>query len=156
MVPFGDPWDGRTLEWWTPAPTPEWNFAVLPKVDGRDAFTEAKAKGTAYQPIEKYEDIEMPANTYYGLIIAALGSGLGFGLVWYMWWLAIICFLGCIVTVITYAFLPERKKIIPAAAVREIDEAWRRGARESRGVTRDDECNEANQGLARPDIITNP
>ena len=156
MVPFGDPWDGRTLEWWTPAPTPEWNFAVLPKVDGRDAFTEAKAKGTAYQPIEKYEDIEMPANTYYGLIIAALGSGLGFGLVWYMWWLAIICFLGCIVTVITYAFLPERKKIIPAAEVREIDEAWRRAARESRGVTRDDECNEANQGLARPDIITNP
>ena len=156
MVPFGDPWDGRTLEWWTPAPTPEWNFAVLPKVDGRDAFTEAKAKGTAYQPIEKYEDIEMPANTYYGLIIAALGSGLGFGLVWYMWWLAIICFLGCIVTVITYAFLPERKKIIPAAEVREIDEAWRRAARESRGVTRDDECNEANEGLARPDIITNP
>ena len=156
MVPLGDPWDGRTLEWWTPAPTPEWNFEVLPKVDGRDAFTEAKAKGTAYQPIEKYEDIEMPANTYYGLIIAALGSGLGFGLVWYMWWLAIICFLGCIVTVITYAFLPERKKIIPAAEVREIDEAWRRAARESRGVTRDDECNEANQGLARPDIITNP
>jgi cytochrome o ubiquinol oxidase subunit I len=155
-VPFGDPWDGRTLEWWTPAPTPEWNFAVLPKVDGRDAFTEAKAQGTAYQPIEKYEDIEMPANTYYGLIIAALASGLGFGLVWYMWWLAIICFLGCIVTVITYAFLPERKKIIPAAEVREIDEAWRRAARESRGVTRDDECNEANQGLARPDIITNP
>ena len=156
MVPLGDPWDGRTLEWWTPAPTPEWNFAVLPKVDGRDAFTEAKAKGTAYQPIEKYEDIEMPANTYYGLIIAALGSGLGFGLVWYMWWLAIICFLGCIVTVITYAFLPERKKIIPAAEVREIDEAWRRAAREARGVTRDDECNEANQGLARPDLITNP
>ncbi len=156
MVPLGDPWDGRTLEWWTPAPTPEWNFAVLPKVDGRDAFTEAKAKGTAYRPIEKYEDIEMPANTYYGLIIAALGSGLGFGLVWYMWWLAVICFLGCIVTVITYAFLPERKKTIPAAEVREIDEAWRRAARESRGVTRDDECNEANQGLARPDIITNP
>ena len=156
MVPLGDPWDGRTLEWWTPAPTPELNFAVLPKVDGRDAFTEAKAKGTAYQPIEKYEDIEMPANTYYGLIIAALGSGLGFGLVWYMWWLAIICFLGCIVTVITYAFLPERKKIIPAAEVREIDEAWRRAAREARGVTRDDECNEANQGLARPDLITNP
>jgi len=155
-VPFGDPWDGRTLEWWTPAPTPEWNFAVLPKVDSRDAFTEAKAQGTAYQPIEKYEDIEIPANTYYGLIIAALASGFGFGLVWYMWWLAIVCFLGCIVTVITYAFLPERKKIIPAAEVREIDEAWRRAARESVGVTRDDECQEANKGLARPDLITNP
>jgi hypothetical protein len=40
--------------------------------------------------------------------------------------------------------------------VREIDEAWRRAARESVGITRDDECKEANQGLARPDIITNP
>jgi cytochrome o ubiquinol oxidase subunit 1 len=155
-VPFGDPWDGRTLEWWTPAPAPEWNFAVLPKVNCRDAFADAKEKGTAYQPIEKYEDIEMPGNTYYGLIIAALASGLGFGLVWYMWWLAIVCFLGCIVTVITYAFLPQRKIIIPAAEVREIDEAWRRAAREGRGVTRDDETTEANKGLARPDTITNP
>jgi cytochrome o ubiquinol oxidase subunit I len=156
MVPFGDPWDGRTLEWWTPAPTPEWNFAVLPKVECRDAFADAKEKGTAYQPIEKYDDIEMPANTYYGFIIMVMASGLGFGLVWYMWWLAIICFLGCIVTVITYAFLPQRKIIIPAAEVREIDEAWRRAAREGRGVTRDDETTEANQGLARPDIILNP
>jgi len=37
-----------------------------------------------------------------------------------------------------------------------IDEAWRRAARESVGITRDDECKEANQGLARPDIIKNP
>lgn len=155
-VPFGDPWDGRTLEWWTPAPTPEYNFAVLPEVDSRDAFTEAKAKGTAYRKIEKYEDIEMPANTYYGLIIAAFASALGFGLVWYMWWLAIAALLGCIVTVITYAFLPQRKKIIPAAEVREIDEAWRRAAREETGVTRDDEALESNKGLARPDLVTNP
>jgi cytochrome o ubiquinol oxidase subunit 1 len=155
-VPFGDPWDGRTLEWWTPAPTPEWNFAVLPEVECRDAFAEAKAKGTAYQPIERYEDIEVPANTYYGFIIMLMASGLGFGLVWYMWWLAIVCFLGCIVTVITYAFLPERKKIIPAAEVRGIDEAWRRAAREGVGVTRGDECQEANKGLARPDLIINP
>jgi cytochrome o ubiquinol oxidase subunit 1 len=155
-VPFGDPWDGRTLEWWTPAPTPEWNFAVLPKVDGLDAFTEAKAKGTAYQPIDKYEDIEMPANTYYGLIIAAMASGFGFGLVWHMWWLAIASLLGAIATAIIYAFLPQKHNVIPAAEVREIDEAWRRAARESMGVTRDDESNEANKGLARPDNITNP
>jgi cytochrome o ubiquinol oxidase subunit 1 len=155
-VPFGDPWDGRTLEWWTPAPAPDWNFAVLPKVEGRDAFHDAKEKGTAYQPIEKYEDIEMPANTYYGFIIMVMASGFGFGLVWHMWWLAILSLLGAIATAITYAFLPQRNRIIPAAEVREIDEAWRRAARESVGVTRDDECKEANQGLARPDIIKNP
>jgi cytochrome o ubiquinol oxidase subunit 1 len=156
MVPFGDPWDGRTLEWATPAPTPEWNFAVLPKVDCRDAFADAKAKGTAYQPIEKYDDIEMPANTYYGFIIMIMASGLGFGLVWHMWWLAIASFLGAIATVIVYAFLPQKHYVIPAAEVREIDEAWRRAAREGRGVTRDDEGREANKGLAFPATITNP
>ena len=105
---------------------------------------------------EKYEDIEMPANTYYGFIIMVMASGFGFGLVWHMWWLAIASLLGAIATAIIYAFLPQRNRIIPAAEVREIDEAWRRAARESVGVTRDDECKEANQGLARPDIITNP
>jgi len=156
MVPFGDPWDGRSLEWWTPAPTPEWNFAVLPKVECRDAFADAKEKGTAYQPIEKYDDIEMPANTYYGFIIMIMASGLGFGLVWHMWWLAIASLLGAIATAIIYAFLPQKHYVIPAAEVCEIDEAWRRAAREGRGVTRDDEGNQANQGLARPDNITNP
>lgn len=29
-VPLGDPWNGRTLEWATPSPPPEYNFAVLP------------------------------------------------------------------------------------------------------------------------------
>jgi hypothetical protein len=77
-------------------------------------------------------------------------------LVWHMWWLAIGSLLGAIATAIIYAFLPQKHYIIPAAEVREIDEAWRRAAREGRGVTRDDEGKAANQGLARPDNITNP
>ncbi|MBC2601967.1 cbb3-type cytochrome c oxidase subunit I [Puniceicoccus vermicola] len=151
--PIGDPWDGRTLEWWTPSPAPEWNFAVLPEVDSRDAFTTAKQNGTAYQPIEKYEDIEMPANTFYGVILAVFVCGLGFGLVWYIWWMAIASFLGCIVTMIVYAFIPSKENIIPAEEVRRVDEAWRREAREGRGITRDDETTVANKGLARPDEL---
>ena len=98
----------------------------------------------------------MPANTYYGFIIMIMASGLGFGLVWHMWWLAVLSLLGAIATAIIYAFLPQKHYVIPAAEVREIDEAWRRAAREGMGVTRDDEGNQANQGLARPDNITNP
>ncbi|MEM0967175.1 MAG: cbb3-type cytochrome c oxidase subunit I [Verrucomicrobiota bacterium] len=152
-IPMGDPWDGRTLEWWTPSPAPDWNFAILPEVHSRDPFTEAKKDGTAYQPIEKYEDIELPSTTYYGLIIGVLGCGLGFGLVWYIWWMALASFLGCVVTAMVYGFLPKKEIVIPAEEVRKVDEAWRAEARESQGVTRDDESTEANKGLARPDAL---
>jgi len=54
---------------------------------------------------------------------------------------------------IAYAFLPQRENIIPAEEVRRIDEAWRREARETQGITRDEESNETNKGLARPDIL---
>lgn len=150
-VPFGDPWDGRTLEWWTPAPTPEWNFAVLPEVDSRDAFTAAKANGTAYAPVGRYQDISMPSNTFYGVIIGVLVSGLGFGLVWHIWWMAAACLVGTVATIIAYAFVPQRERVIPAEEVRRADEEWRRQARETAGITRDDEDNESNRGLARPD-----
>jgi cytochrome c oxidase subunit 1 len=33
-----DPWDARTLEWWTPSPPPAYNFARLPIVGARDPF----------------------------------------------------------------------------------------------------------------------
>jgi cytochrome o ubiquinol oxidase subunit 1 len=152
-TPIGDPWDGRTLEWWTPCPVPEYNFAVLPEVDSRDAFHTAKERGDAYAPIKKYEDIRIPSNTFFGLIIGILGCGLGFGLVWYMWWMAAGSFLAALATIIIYAFLPEREQVIPAEEVRRVDENWRREARETYGVTRDDEITEANKGLARPDVV---
>ena len=34
----GDPWDGRSLEWATASPPPAFNFAVLPNVEGEDAY----------------------------------------------------------------------------------------------------------------------
>ena len=37
-----DPWDGRTLEWSTPSPPPEYNFAEIPLVEHRDEFWHRK------------------------------------------------------------------------------------------------------------------
>ena len=46
----GDPWNGRTLEWSTPSPPPAWNFPVLPRVTGRDAYWQIKQSARREQP----------------------------------------------------------------------------------------------------------
>src|SRR5882757_209894 len=40
----GDPWNGRSLEWATPSPPPAFNFAVLPHVEGEDAYWSVKQR----------------------------------------------------------------------------------------------------------------
>ena len=45
----GDPWDARALEWSTPSPVPVYNFAVTPKVKGRDAFWFSKKTMSRFQ-----------------------------------------------------------------------------------------------------------
>ena len=47
-----DPWNGATLEWTIPSPPPEFNFAEIPTVHGRDALWELKRErgGTLPEP----------------------------------------------------------------------------------------------------------
>lgn len=40
-----DPWDGRTLEWSTPTPVPEYNFAQTPVARELDALWYEKMQG---------------------------------------------------------------------------------------------------------------
>ena len=41
----GDPWDGRTLEWSTSSPPPDYNFAFTPVVHDNDAWWDMKQRG---------------------------------------------------------------------------------------------------------------
>ncbi|PYE86179.1 cbb3-type cytochrome c oxidase subunit I [Pseudoroseicyclus aestuarii] len=123
-VPGGDPWDGRTLEWGTSSPPPEYNFAVVPQVDSRDAFTAVKAAGRAYSAPETYEDIEMPKATMVPLAIGLLAAACGFGLTWHIWWLALLAFIGIWGAVILRSFQRETSRVIPAAEVARQHEAW--------------------------------
>jgi cytochrome o ubiquinol oxidase subunit 1 len=119
--PTGDPWDGRTLEWQTSSPPAEYNFPKIPIVNDIDAFTEMKEEGVAYKLPDHYTDIEMPKNAPHGFIIGAFSFLFGFGMIWYVWWLAILGALGMLVAVIARSMDDDIHHTIPAAEVERIE-----------------------------------
>ena len=120
--PTGDPWDGRTLEWSTSSPPPAYNFAFTPVVRDNDAWWDMKKAGYT-RPLSGFKPIHMPSNTGTGVILAAFSVALGFGLIWYMWWLAALSFVCLIATAIGHTFNYHRDFHIPAAEVTQTEEA---------------------------------
>ena len=121
----GDPWNGRTLEWATPSPVPFYNFAVIPKVESRDAFWEMKRKGISPRPV-KYEDIEMPRNTGMAIYLSGFVFLFGFAVVWHITWLAVLGLGGAIACLIIRSFDTHTEYVIPAAHVEKMDKiAWK-------------------------------
>ncbi|WP_294280841.1 cytochrome o ubiquinol oxidase subunit I [uncultured Sphingomonas sp.] len=112
----GDPWDGRTLEWATSSPPPDYNFAFTPVIHELDAWYDMKDK-KAEAPTEGYRPIHMPKNTGTGVIIAALSTAAGFGMIWYMWWLAAFGLIGVVVVAIWHTFNYDRDYYIPVEEV---------------------------------------
>lgn len=121
----GDPWDGRTLEWMTISPPPFYNFAVIPTVDHIDPFWEMKHAGKEKSKNIQYEDIHMPKNTAIGLYIGVLSFTLGFGLIWYMFWLAGLSALGIVACMIARLYTKETDYYVPAHVVEEIERKGR-------------------------------
>ncbi|MGN6121471.1 MAG: cytochrome o ubiquinol oxidase subunit I [Sphingomonas oligoaromativorans] len=112
----GDPWEGRTLEWSTTSPPPAYNFALTPVIHNLDAWYDMKTHG--YQrPAEGFRPIHMPRNTGAGVILSGLAFTLGFGMIWYMWWLAALSFVGLFVVAIGHTFNFNRDYFIPADEV---------------------------------------
>lgn len=144
----GDPWDGRCLEWSISAPPPEYNFAVLPTVHGRDAFMQMKENKRAYVAPEIYEDIVLPRNSAVGVMIGIAGAAVAFGLVWHIWWLTVLSFLMIWAAVIARSFVKNTTRTIPACEVQRTEERWLQAVREAPAVSRDYEMTSANRGLA--------
>src|SRR5499426_2186830 len=123
----GDPWNGRTLEWSTSSPPPAYNFAVLPRVETIDAFWRMKRTGRA--PAKPaYEAIELPRNNPAGFVTAFFATILGFSLIWYIWWLAILNFLAAVIVVLIAGWSIEREEEISPAEVAQMERARRRPA----------------------------
>jgi cytochrome c oxidase subunit 1 len=95
-----DPWDARTLEWSTPSPPPEYNFAVVPIVTHRDEFWHRKytedeegrlvklpqGAADAGEP-ESHGHIHMPSPSYWPFVFALGLPVLGYGFVFKNWWI---------------------------------------------------------------------
>ncbi len=112
----GDPWNGRTLEWATSSPPPDYNFAFTPVVHDNDAWWDMKSRG--YQrPLGGFKPILMPRNTGAGIILAGLSIALAFGLIWYIWWLAAVSFIGLLAVAIGHTFNYARDFRIPAETI---------------------------------------
>jgi cytochrome o ubiquinol oxidase subunit 1 len=120
----GDPWNGRTLEWSTTSPPPFYNFAIVPEVHERDAFWAMKQADL--QKPKQYEAIHMPKNTATGFYIGALSFTFGFGLIWYIWWMAALSFIGMMACLIVRLYDKDTDYHVSAEEVAEIE---RRGHR---------------------------
>jgi len=117
----GDPWDGRTLEWATSSPPPAYNFAFTPVVHDNDAWSDMKKRGYR-RPLTGYRPIHMPKNTGAGVILAGISLVLGFALIWHIWWLVAVSFVGLIATAIAHTFNYNRDYYIPAEEVTRTEE----------------------------------
>ncbi|MGV7034217.1 cytochrome o ubiquinol oxidase subunit I [Methylobacterium symbioticum] len=112
----GDPWGGRTLEWSTSSPPPDYNFAFTPVVHDLDAWYDMKNRGYA-RPLGGFKPIHMPKNTGTGVILGGLSVAFGFAMIWYIWWLAALSFAAIFIVSIVHTFNYNRDFYIPADAV---------------------------------------
>ncbi|MEM7398776.1 MAG: cbb3-type cytochrome c oxidase subunit I [Pseudomonadota bacterium] len=119
----GDPWNGRSLEWATSSPAAPYNFAVLPKVEARDAWWDIKRRGVAYERPLEYEDIVMPKSTYAGVVIGVAGGVFGFAAIWWMWWLALLALAVIAGTIIYRASDDDDEFVMTASEVKAIEDA---------------------------------
>ena len=127
----GDPWDGRSLEWATPSPPPFFNFAVLPNVEGEEAYWGIKLRAVETQqlsPEPDYQPIEMPVNSPVGIYTAFLAFVFGFAMIWHIWWLAIVAFAAAYAGFVVFAWRDVHEFEVPAEEVARVDHA-RRDAR---------------------------
>jgi cytochrome o ubiquinol oxidase subunit 1 len=144
----GDPWDGRSLEWATSAPPPEYNFATPPSVGGIDAFYDGKRRDGWYVEPARYDAIVVPRNSMTGFAIGLSAAASSFGLVWHMWWLALAgggCVVGCL---IMRGFMRDTERTIPADEVAAIERRWHAALRRATPIPRQVEASLRNQGLA--------
>jgi cytochrome c oxidase subunit I len=96
-----DPWDGRTVEWSTSSPPPDYNFAEIPQIHALDDYWHRKyaedktgrlvpVQAGAAEDAADHEGghgIHLPNPSFWPIVAAAGLPLLGYGPL-FQWWLA--------------------------------------------------------------------
>ena len=133
----GDPWDGRSLEWITTSPPPPFNFAVLPNVSGEEAYWDIKNQAREKRELSQrpdYKHFEMPRNSPTGFVTAFFTTAMGFALVWHIWWLVVLGFVGAWATFIVFAWRDETEYEVSAEDAKRMDDERRRAKAHLLGI----------------------
>ena len=131
---WGDPWDGRSLEWATASPPPAFNFAVLPVVEGEEPYWGIKERareqlGLRAEP--EYHEIELPRNSPTGFLCAFFATIMGFALIWHIWWMVAAGGVGAFAVFVGFAWRDRTEEIIPAEEVARLDRANRQSRKDA-------------------------
>jgi cytochrome o ubiquinol oxidase subunit 1 len=133
----GDPWDGRSLEWYTLSPPPHFNFAVLPDVHGEEAYWTTKHEAIEKEqlaPEPDYQPIHMPINSPTGFITAFFTTLIGFSLIWHIWWLVALGFVGAYATFVLFAWRDQEEYEIDVDELRRFEHERRRAREQWLGL----------------------
>jgi cytochrome o ubiquinol oxidase subunit 1 len=76
----------------------------------------------ADRPVSGFRDIHMPRNTGAGIILAGLSMVVGLAMIWYIWWLAILAFVGLLAVAIGHTFNYDRDYYITAEEVTRVED----------------------------------
>lgn len=112
----GDMWNGRTLEWSISSPPNSYNFANIPYIIDRDQVLLLKKR--QYVKKNKYKKIKMPKDTCKAFFISLFSLIFSFSMVWYIWWLSIIGFVGMISTYMFYLYSTKKVSYIKVEEIK--------------------------------------
>lgn len=119
-----DVWDGRTLEWATHSPVPEYNFAIVPTVTRLDEYWFAKKEGRDITA-GTIEKIHMPNNTGTPFWMSGFFFLAAFFAVFNLWIPAIISMLGVFGFMIHRSFEKDHGRYISVEEVMATEKSLR-------------------------------
>lgn len=118
-----DPWNGRSLEWATHNPVPEYNFAIIPEVNSSQAFWDhKKKKHTLFK--DKIGKIHMPNNSGIPIIMAGILFVFGFSFVFSIWPAVIVAAIAFFACMMYSSFENDKGRYISEQEVRETEEKF--------------------------------